>query len=72
MRFSWSDASALFVLWLVQFLRPAWREEVAWLYLAWSAVLVVVYVARRREARALPAFVAIFRENRARRERRGA
>jgi len=72
MRFSWADATALFVLWLVQFLRPAWREEVALLYLAWSAGLVVFYLARRREARAISAFAAIIRENRERRERRGA
>jgi len=70
MRFSWADALALFALWLAQFVRPTWREEITVLYLAWSAVLVVFYAARRREARAPGAFLAIFRENRARRRRR--
>jgi cation:H+ antiporter len=70
MRFSWSDALALFALWLAQFLRPAWREEVTVLYLGWSALLVIFYAARRREARAPAVFLAILRENRERRERR--
>ncbi|MGH7673641.1 MAG: hypothetical protein ACREMV_00085 [Gemmatimonadales bacterium] len=41
MEFDWLDASALFVLWLVQFLVPHLREEVAVAYAMWMAVLLV-------------------------------
>jgi len=46
MAFDWLDATALFVLWAVQFLVPHLREEVAIAYAAWIAILVIVFVAR--------------------------
>ncbi|HJQ65947.1 MAG TPA: hypothetical protein VJ816_06205 [Gemmatimonadales bacterium] len=49
MKFEWLDASALFVLWLAQFLVPHWREEVALAYALWMVVLVGMFVVRRRE-----------------------
>jgi cation:H+ antiporter len=49
MKFEWFDASALFVLWLAQFLVPHWREEVALAYALWMVVLVGMFVVRRRE-----------------------
>ncbi len=49
MKFEWLDASALFVLWLAQFLVPHWREEVALAYALWMVVLVGAFVVRRRE-----------------------
>jgi len=49
MKFEWLDASALFVLWLAQFLVPHWREEVALAYALWIVVLVGAFVVRRRE-----------------------
>ena len=41
LRFDWRDASALFVLWVAQFLVPHWREEVAVAYALWIAVLLI-------------------------------
>lgn len=44
MEFDWLDASALFVLWLVQFLVPHLREEVSLAYGAWIVVLAGQFV----------------------------
>jgi len=46
MTFDWVDATALFVLWAVQFLVPHLREEVAIAYAVWIAVLGIVFVSR--------------------------
>jgi cation:H+ antiporter len=46
LEFDWRDATALFVLWLAQFLVPHWREEVAVAYAIWIAVLVIGFVIR--------------------------
>jgi cation:H+ antiporter len=46
MRFDWRDASAIFVLWLAQFLVPHWREEVAVAYGLWIAVLAIGFAVR--------------------------
>jgi cation:H+ antiporter len=46
LEFDWRDASALFVLWLAQFLVPHWREEVAVAYAIWIAVLLIGFVIR--------------------------
>ncbi|OGT95575.1 MAG: hypothetical protein A2083_02310 [Gemmatimonadetes bacterium GWC2_71_9] len=67
MRFSWFDAASLFVLWLLQFLKPGWREEITVVYLAWCAWLGLLYASGRLDFAAPRTFVAIFRENRARR-----
>lgn len=70
LRFTWHDAAALFVLWLVQFVVPGWREEIALVYLGWAALLVVLALLGKRGMRAGPTFLAVFRENRARRAAR--
>ncbi|MGH7548874.1 MAG: hypothetical protein ACREMM_11970 [Gemmatimonadales bacterium] len=44
MEFDWLDATSMFVLWLAQFLRPSLREEVAWAYALWIAILAVGFV----------------------------
>jgi len=44
MEFDWLDASALFVLWLVQFLVPHLREEVSLAYGAWIVLLAGQFV----------------------------
>jgi len=44
MEFEWLDATIIVVLWLVQFLRPSLREEVAVAYGLWMVILVVGYV----------------------------
>jgi len=43
MEFDWLDASIIFVLWLVQFLVPHWRDEVAIAYGIWMVVLIGQY-----------------------------
>jgi len=46
MEFDWLDATALFVLWGVQFFVPHLREEVAVGYAVWIAILVIGFVIR--------------------------
>jgi cation:H+ antiporter len=46
MEFDWLDATALFVLWAVQFFVPHLREEIAIAYAAWIVVLGIVFVVR--------------------------
>ncbi len=46
MEFDWLDATALFVLWGVQFFVPHLREEVALGYAVWIAILMIGFVIR--------------------------
>ena len=46
MEFDWFDATALFVLWLVQFLAPHLRDEVAVAYALWIVILLIGFVVR--------------------------
>ncbi|OLC07091.1 MAG: hypothetical protein AUH42_04195, partial [Gemmatimonadetes bacterium 13_1_40CM_70_11] len=46
MEFDWQDASILFVLWLAQFLRPDWREQVAVAYALWMVILVIGFLVK--------------------------
>jgi cation:H+ antiporter len=48
MEFDWLDATALFVLWVVQFFVPTLREEVAVGYALWIAVLVIGFIIRAK------------------------
>jgi hypothetical protein len=50
MRFEWWNAALLFVLWLVQFLRATWREEITGVYAAWAVGLLIWFVIRPPEA----------------------
>ena len=50
MRFEWWNASLLFLLWLLQFLRAEWREEITVVYAAWAVGLLVWFVIRPPEA----------------------
>ena len=50
MRFEWWNATLLFVLWLVQFLRATWREEITLVYAAWAVGLLVWFMVRPPEA----------------------
>jgi len=56
LEFQWYEAAGIFVLWLVQFVVPHWRVEVAWGYGAWIVVLVSLYLFRRRRPVAVGAF----------------
>ena len=51
----WFEALGIFVLWLIQFIVPHWRVEVAWAYGGWIALLVGLYAAGKRRAVALGA-----------------
>jgi cation:H+ antiporter len=46
MEFDWFDATALFVLWIVQFLAPHLREEVSVAYALWIVILLIGFVIR--------------------------
>jgi cation:H+ antiporter len=48
MEFDWFDATALFVLWLVQFLAPHLREEVSLAYALWIVILLVGFAVRAK------------------------
>lgn len=52
MEFDWFDATALFVLWIVQFLAPHLREEVSIAYALWIAILLIGFIVRGRPLRA--------------------
>jgi cation:H+ antiporter len=69
MRFEWWQATLLFVLWLVQFLWPAWREPVLAFYVLWSAVVILLAAARRQPFAAPRVFLEVVREGGRRRVR---
>jgi cation:H+ antiporter len=48
MQFVWLDAMLVFALWLVQFLLPALRPEVAVAYATWMVILAGGFAVRRR------------------------
>lgn len=66
MRFGWADAVTLFGLWLIQFLRPGWRDEVTEVYFVLCGLLALGYATGRIELAAPRAFLEVFRENRRR------
>lgn len=41
------EALILFVFWLVQFVMPAWREEMVWVYAIWCGIEIVKLLLRR-------------------------
>jgi cation:H+ antiporter len=56
MEFDWMDATALFVLWAVQFTVPQWRAEVMVAYGVWAVVLVIGFLVKGQVLRAPVAF----------------
>ncbi len=48
MEFDWFDATALFVLWVVQFFVPHLREEVSVAYALWIVILLIGFVMRAK------------------------
>jgi cation:H+ antiporter len=48
MEFDWLDATALFVLWAVQFFMPHLRGEIAVAYGVWMAILVIQFAVGRK------------------------
>jgi cation:H+ antiporter len=70
LRFAWDDAAALLLLWLAQFLRPDWRGGITYVYVAWCAWQVGLFVRGRQEFLAPRVFLEVWRENRARKKPR--
>ncbi len=64
MEFDWRDATVLFVLWLVQFLRPGLREAVAIAYGAWMVILAIEFVVGRKALLAPKYFWEIIHQKR--------
>ena len=56
MEFDWMDATALFVLWAVQFTVPELRAEIMIAYGVWAVVLVIGFAVRGQPLRAPAAF----------------
>jgi cation:H+ antiporter len=59
--FAWYEAVILFTLWIVQFLVPGLREEVAVLYGVWVAFEVMAWLMRYRKPIAFTEFGRLFR-----------
>jgi cation:H+ antiporter len=64
LEFGWMEAAAIFVLWLVQFLVPNWREEVAIAYGLWILGLITLHGIGKREAVAVREFWRTVRNGR--------
>jgi cation:H+ antiporter len=59
--FAWYEAVILFTLWIVQFLVPGLREEVAVLYGVWVAFEIMAWLMRYRKPIAFTEFARLFR-----------
>jgi len=64
MEFDWQDASALFVLWAVQFSIPHLREEIAVAYAVWIATLAIGFATRQRRLLVVKYFWETVRQKR--------
>ena len=64
MEFDWMDATALFVLWAVQFTLPHLRSEVMVAYGVWAVVLVIGFVVKGQPLRAPAYFWQTIRQKR--------
>jgi cation:H+ antiporter len=64
MSFHVVEAAGIFVLWFSQFVRPDLHTAVTLIYLAWSAVEVIVILTVRRRIAAVVAFVDLWRRTR--------
>jgi len=65
LEFSWIEATGIFLLWVVQFLMPTLRSEVAAGYALWIILLIVQYGMGDRKAVALKHFWRTLRAARA-------
>jgi cation:H+ antiporter len=64
MSFEAYEAAGLFVLWVVQFVRPGLRREMVWVYLAWIAVELALVLLRKKRIVAFEAFARSWKERR--------
>jgi cation:H+ antiporter len=56
MEFRSYEAFGLFMLWLVQFLKPSIREEILFVYAAWIIIEIVLAIVRKRRLKAFSEF----------------
>jgi cation:H+ antiporter len=63
MEFDWLDASALLVLWLIQFIVPHLREEVSVVYGVWIVVLLGQFVLGKKKFLVWKYFLETVRKN---------
>jgi len=59
MDFKFFEASALFLLWLAQFLVPGIREEITWVYAAWALIETVRLIKNSKERNAFSSFAIL-------------
>src|SRR5215472_9588256 len=62
MSFEAYEAAGLFVLWVVQFVRPTLRHDMIWVYMAWIAVELALLATGRKRIRAFGALARSWRE----------
>jgi cation:H+ antiporter len=55
------EAAGLFLLWLIQFLRPSLRHEMLWVYSAWIAIELIRIAFGRQKMRAFGAFARVWK-----------
>ncbi|MBF0522210.1 MAG: sodium:calcium antiporter [Candidatus Omnitrophica bacterium] len=63
MDFQLFEASALFVLWLVQFLIPGIRVEILWVYGVWAAIETVRLLKNFEQRNAFHVFIKLVKEH---------
>jgi len=62
MEFNFLEASALFILWLIQFANPGLREAITWVYGAWAVVETIRLARNIRQRNALVIFWELARK----------
>jgi cation:H+ antiporter len=62
MSFEAYEAFGLFVLWVVQFVRPSLRHDMIWVYMAWIAVELALLATGKKRIRAFGALARCWRE----------
>ncbi len=56
MEFRWHEASGLFALWFTQFCFPEWREEITFVYIAWTVLELSLAVLGKKKLKAFEEF----------------
>lgn len=63
MDFNWYEAVGLFVLWLIQFVKPSFREEITVIYGLWIGYELLLILFRRRELPVFKIFVKLLKKH---------
>ena len=64
MSFEAYEAAGLFILWVVQFVKPTLRHDMVWVYMAWIAVELALLVIGKKRIRAFGALARSWKERR--------